>query len=207
MLVAVALVAVVGLYVLTQLSSSEPTEAPPVQSVAPGIGAAPAGPMPSAPAAPVSLPDSLAARLAVLEDTDTAQSWAEGGRLLFEAALLASDEGTRAAFAEQAVDAFDRSLALTDDPDVRTNLAAAALYDPRNPMRAVEELQSVLGADPDHVEANFNMGLMRMRIGRMEQAAESFRRVIAMTTPEEPVHQEAQRALASVEQSLAQPGG
>jgi tetratricopeptide (TPR) repeat protein len=122
------------------------------------------------------------------------------------AAALAPDDPQRAALAQQAVDLYDRSLALDDDPDVRVNLAVAALLDPRNPMRAVQELQAVLTDNPDHVEANFNMGLMRMQIGRLDAAAESFRRVIALTPADDPVHRRATEALAAVEGAMAQGG-
>ena len=204
LLVGIGLAAVIGLYGLTHLSSrpdatpepsaaAPPSVAPTGPAVAPGVGA-------------VGLPDSLEARLASLEDANTAASWAEAGRLLYVAALQAPNESERAALGPRAVDAFDRSLALAEDADVRTNLAAAALYDARNPMRPVQELQAVLGSNPDHVEANFNMGLLRMQIGRLDEAAESFRRVIALSDQGTPVHQEATRALAAVEQSMQQGG-
>src|SRR5690606_7455896 len=151
----------------------------------------------------VVLPDSLRDRLAALEDEGTAASWAEAGRLLVQAALAAPDDATRAGCAQRAVDAFEQSLARQDDHDLRTNPAAAALYDPRKPMRAVQELQAVLNEDPDHAEANFNMGLLRMQIGRLDGAAEAFQTVMAQTDPATPLHQEARRALEAVERQRA----
>ena len=204
LLVGIGVAAVIGLYGLTQLSSRPSAE--PVPSAAAPPSVAPNSPAIAPGAGAVGLSDSLEARLASLEDSNTATSWAEAGRLLYVAALQAPSEAERATLGPRAVDAFDRSLALAEDPDVRTNLAAAALYDARNPMRPVQELQAVLGSNPDHVEANFNMGLLRMQIGRLDQAAESFRRVIALTDQAAPVHQEAARALAAVEQSLQQGG-
>lgn len=192
-LVGVGLAAVVVLYALTQLSNRPaPAQAPP-----PSTTAAPVPqttPSAAAPAPLVSVPDSLQDRVEGLQDENTAASWNEIGRVFYRLSRQTDGEA-RAAFAQQSVDAYDRSLALADDPDVRTNLAAAALHDPRNPMRAVQELQAVLSNDPDHAEANFNMGLLRMQIGRYAQAAESFQHVLAQTTPEEPLHTEAQRAL------------
>ena len=193
--VGVGLAVVIGLYLATQASRRSEPPAPPAAA---GPSAAPAA---------VALPDSLADRVASLEDEGTAQSLNDAGGLLYRAAAsLSPDDPQRAALAQRAVDLYDRSLALQDDPDVRVNLAVAALLDPRSPMRAVQELQAVLNTNPDHVEANFNMGLMRMQIGRLDAAAESFRRVIALTPPDDLVHQRATEALAAVESAAAQQG-
>ncbi|NNF57459.1 MAG: hypothetical protein HKN04_04390 [Rhodothermaceae bacterium] len=204
LLVGIGIAVVIGLYALTQLSSRAP--ATPAPSGEPAPSSVQPGPASVPAVGAVGLSDSLEARLVSLEDANTAASWAEAGRMLYVAALQAPGEAERAALGPRAVDAFDRSLALAEDPDVRTNLAAAALYDARNPMRPVQELQAVLRTNPDHVEANFNMGLLRMQIGRLDEAAESFRRVIALSEQGTPVHQEATRALAAVEQSQQQGG-
>jgi hypothetical protein len=194
-LVGLGVAAVLGLYLITQSSRQAPS--PPDPSAA--------ADQPRLTAAPAALPDSLRDRVAALEDEGTPASLDDAGGLLYRAAAaLPPDDPQRAALAQQAVDLYERSLDLEDDPDVRVNLAVAALLDPRNPMRAVQELQAVLTAHPDHVEANFNMGLMRMQIGRLDAAAESFRRVIALTRPDDPVHRQATEALAAVEGAMAQ---
>jgi hypothetical protein len=195
MLVGVGVAAVLGLYLLTQ-ASRRPAAGPD-----PGAEAE----QPRLTAEPAALPDSLFDRVAALEDEGTPASLDDAGGLLYRAAAaLPPDDPQRGALAQQAVGFYERSLDLEDDPDVRVNLAVAALLDPRNPMRAVQELQAVLTAHPDHVEANFNMGLMRMQIGRLDAAAESFRRVIELTEPGDPVHERATEALAAVEGALSQ---
>lgn len=194
--VGLALAVVLGLYLLTQASRRSEPEATAASAEQPRLTAAPA-----------ALPDSLSEQVARLEDEGTATSLDQAGGLLYRAAaVLPPEDPQRAALAQQAVDLYDRSLALEEDADVRVNLAVAALLDPRNPMRAVEELQAVLNTSPDHVEANFNMGLMRMQIGRLDAAAASFERVIALTPPDDPVHRRATEALAAVEGAMAQQG-
>ena len=199
LIVGIGIAAVVALYFVTQASQGPPAS----ESEA----TAATGDAPRLTPAPVALPDSLRAQVARLEDEGTAQSLDDAGGLLYRvAAGLPPEDPQRAALAQQAVDLYDRSLALQDDPDVRVNLAVAALLDGRNPMRTVQELQAVLTQDPDHVEANFNMGLMRMQIGRLEEAAASFQKVIALSPPGGPMHQRATEALAAVEGALRQPG-
>ncbi|MEL7361821.1 MAG: hypothetical protein AAFN13_07095, partial [Bacteroidota bacterium] len=92
------------------------------------------------------------------------------------------------------------------DPDVRVNLALAYQYDPSTPMGTVEQLQTVIEGYPDHPEANFNMGLMRARIGRLDQAIESMERVIAVTDHDSPVHQRAELELAQLRGQAQQQG-
>lgn len=195
-LVGIAILAVLGLYLITQWSQRNAAapaalEQPTASATAP------------TPATGLALPDSVENQIAEWEDEGTAASFASAGRLLFQRAMASTDEGTVAALSQRAVDAFEQSLAQTEDLDVRTNLAAAALYDPRAPMRAVQELQQVLSVDPDHVEGNFNMGLLRMRIGRLDAAEESFQKVLSGSEPSSQVYQEAERALASVRDARA----
>ena len=183
--------AVIALYFLTQRGSDAPAEEPRLTAA------------PATPPDPVALPDSLGARADALAAEGTAQSLNDAGGIYYRAAAtLSPEDPQRAALAQEAVGLYEQSLALEDDADVRVNLAVAALLDPSNPMRTVQELQAVLDADPDHVEANFNMGLMRMQIGRLDAAAESFRRVIGLTTPSDPVHGRAQEALLALEGAL-----
>jgi cytochrome c-type biogenesis protein CcmH/NrfG len=170
-----------------------------------GMSAAPPEAQPSAEASTGSaeLPDSLRVMAAALEAEGTASGWTQLGHLYFTVAMQSGDETVRAEQASRAVDAFDLSLGIEENPDVRTSLAEAAQFDPRNPMRAVLELQAVLGAAPDHVAANYLLGALRSRIGRLDGAAESFQRVIDLTPEDDPIHQRAAEDLAAVRQTMA----
>ncbi|MDX1439205.1 MAG: zinc ribbon domain-containing protein [Rubricoccaceae bacterium] len=192
MLVGVGLLVVVILYGITVMSGGPtPTSTPPNQAAAPGESQS------------VISSDSVEALVGSLEAENTAESWAELGRIYLSLAFGATNVEDRESFAQRSVDAFDVSLSLEENTDVRTALAEAAQFDPRNPMRAVQELQAVLQADPDHITANYLFGTLRMKIGRLEGAAESFRRVIDVADPSDPIAQQAARDLASVEDALA----
>ncbi|MEM9997056.1 MAG: hypothetical protein AAF809_05095 [Bacteroidota bacterium] len=137
------------------------------------------------------------AQAALAEVTQTAAAWATVGTLwLDHIPQVGPDE--QPPIALQAIDAYQQSLAIDDDPDVRVNLALAYQYDPATPMGTVEQLQQVLGGYPDHPEANFNMGLMRARIGRIDEAIASMERVVAVTDHDNPVHQRAELELAQL---------
>lgn len=191
-MVGLAVAAVVVLYGLTMLSNRN--QAPDTSE---GGRASVAGPPESG-----DLPDSLRAMATALEAEGTASGWARLGNLYFTTAMQSANENARAELASRAVDAFDLSLGIEDNTDVRTSLAEAAQFDARNPMRAVLELQAVLAAEPDHIAANYLLGALRARIGRLDGASESFQRVIDLTPEDDPIHQRAAADLAAVRQTM-----
>ena len=211
-----ALLAVVVLYALTSLLRRD---APPAAPEGPAAGAPapsaePGAPLPAAADVPIPvdpaavtalpLPDSLrgdvASATAVMEGAqraNTAAAWDDAG-VLYYRLLLRAPDAQRGVIARQAIAAFQQSLAVEDDPDVRTRLAAAYQYDTQNPMQAIVQLRTVLAASPDHPEANLRMGMMRLQIGRTEEAAESFRRVLSATEPADPLNREAAAQLQAL---------
>ena len=190
-MVGLGIAAVVILYGLTVYSNRDRTPARPPEAQA------------AASADSGELPDSLRTMAGALEAEGTVSGWTQLGHLYFNAAMQSGNETVRAELAGRAVDAFDLSLGIEENPDVRTSLAEAAQFDPRNPMRAVLELRTVLDIAPDHVAANYLLGALRSRIGRLDGAAESFQRVIDLTPEDDPIHQRAAEDLAAVRQTMA----
>ena len=128
--------------------------------------------------------------------TGTASAWANAGSLLFDR-MLNIPESDRAPLAARAADYYERSLAVEDNPDVRANRAWALQYGD-NPMSAVIEMRAVVDAYPEHGVANYNFGLMQLRIGRTEKATEYFEKAVAVTDHDDPVHQRAEQELARI---------
>lgn len=200
-LVGIGLAVVVGLYGLSVWSEGRGT--PP--------GSADGGPVASAPgalpsAAPIPdetpvLPDTAQAAADALEAQDTAESWYESGRYYLTAAFQSTQTNpvASAQWARRAIENFERSLALQPDPDVRLALAEAATFDPSNPMRPVQELQTLLDETPDHPGGNFLLGERRLMIGRLDSAAVAFQRALEAAEPGDPVLARAQQGLAAVE--------
>jgi hypothetical protein len=190
-LVGLGLLVVVALYFLaTRGGTDAPAPAP-----APAAGAPPApGLPPAAGPEPVVDPESVAdlalppdlqrdaeaaaALVAGAERANTAAAWDDAGRLYLDLTRRAAPE-FRPALARQAIATFTRSLQVADDPDVRVRRVSAYRYDPATTMQPVTELQAVLAQDPNHAEANFQMGELRLQIGRADSAAASFDRAAA----------------------------
>lgn len=194
---AVGIAAVVGLYAMTALRDrAAPDPKDPEPSGPEAVGEA--APIPSgAPA----LPDSLQAAADAFAAEGTASGWYESGRYYLTAAFNASQTDPTASvrWARRAIEDFERSLALADDPDVRFALAEAATFDPADPMRPIQEIRAILAAEPDHLGATVMLGERRMMIGRADSARVAFERVLALAPPGDPARERAERRLAEIE--------
>ncbi|MEM0961305.1 MAG: zinc ribbon domain-containing protein [Bacteroidota bacterium] len=188
----VGLLVVLGLYGITLLSDrQEPAPSPQQPPIAE------AQPIPDE---VPPLPDSLQAIADEFASRETAEGWYESGRYYLTASFETTQTNPTASvqWARRAVADFERSLEIEDDPQVRVALAEASTFDPTNPMRAVEELQTVLTADPTNVDANFLLGERRLMIGRVDSARAAFERVLAAAPADSPIRQRAEEALASL---------
>lgn len=198
--VGVGLAVVVALYGLTLLSP-RPTPEPDPAPEAAAVGEA--APIPEG--AP-PLPDTLQAAADRFAGLATAEGWYESGRYYLTAAFNAvqADPTSSVRWARRAIADFERSLALEEAPHVRVALAEAATFDPADPMRPIQELQTVLAADPDNLDATFLLAERRLMIGRVDSARAAFERIVALAPPGAPVRQRAEEALATLD---ATPGG
>ncbi|PAP77289.1 double zinc ribbon domain-containing protein [Rubrivirga marina] len=192
MVVGLGVLAVVALYGLTLLS---PRDAPEPAPATEEVGEA--APIPEG--AP-PLPDSLQAAADRFADLGTAEGWYESGRYYLTAAFntVQTDPTSSVRWARRAIEDFERSLALEEDPQVRVALAEAATFDPADPMRPIQELRTVLDADPDNLDATFLLAERRLMIGRVDSARVAFERIVEIAPPGAPVRQRAEAALASM---------
>jgi hypothetical protein len=183
-LVALGLFAVVAIYIGTTLGGRGrprmPADAGPVPgtlSEAPALDPGAVGDL----ALPESLRADASAAAALVQGArtaNTAAAWDDAGRIYLDLTRRAAPE-LRPTLARQAVAAFTRSLEVEENPDVRTRMVSAYRYDPEATMQPVLELQRVLSSTPNHPEANFQMGELRLQISRLDSAVVSFERAAA----------------------------
>ncbi len=123
----------------------------------------------------------------------TEQDWIDAGNLYYDWMAQQTDDNARAAFARKAIAAYQRALNLNpDNLDVRTDMAIAYMYDPENPMQAIQQTNMVLEKDSTHIQANFNRGILLMQVNRVEQALAQFEKVKRLVNnPQDPVYQRA----------------
>ncbi|MFC2085624.1 tetratricopeptide repeat protein [Bacteroidota bacterium] len=127
----------------------------------------------------------------VAERLNTADSWAQAGNLHFD--WMEQQSGNeRLQASKRASVAYEKSLTLDpENLDVRTDLGVAYLNDPASPMPAIRETNAVLEADSNHVQANFNKGVMLLQIGRNADAIRLFEKVKSLTDPESAAYERA----------------
>ncbi|MDO9557930.1 MAG: PIN domain-containing protein [Coriobacteriia bacterium] len=92
------------------------------------------------------------------------------------------DQTGNVAYTQRAISYYERYLAARpDDAAVRTDMAAMYFYSGTTD-RAIQEITKVLETEPDHIQANFNLGIFYWR-GRQdyEAAALQFSKVEALT--------------------------
>lgn len=127
--------------------------------------------------------------------TGDLEDWRMAGNLYYDWMMDVEDPTERAYAANLAVTAYE--AVLVGDPenhDVRTDMATAYL-NTGNPMLGVTAIKRVLEAAPDHLNANFNYGLMLARINRTDEALEQLIRVLELAPDTASTHNRRARAL------------
>lgn len=122
--------------------------------------------------------------------------------------LLPTDPASALAYGQQAIRYFTRYLAVSpNDLDARTDFAATLYYTGQTD-RAIQEVGTVLAADKNHVNANYNLAVF-YALGRHDYAAAiaQLKRVIALTQNDQNQHvayQQATSLLQQVEKAATQ---
>lgn len=112
----------------------------------------------------------------IAEVVNTPEEWANAGNYYYSLMEQSDGQGKMDA-GEHAIAAYRKVLdKQPDNLGVRTDLATA-LLSTNNPMEGVRQIKQVLAADPNHIQANFNYGVMLSMIGRVDQAISQFEKV------------------------------
>jgi len=132
------------------------------------------------------------------EIVNTAGAWDLAANMYFDW-MLQVDEPERLIFAKYAIDSYRRSLELNpSNIGVQTDLAAAYMYYPGFMEQAVEQTNLVLAIHPDHVQANFNLGIMMARTKQFDRAENQFERVKHLTSETDPRYRESSEAITRI---------
>jgi rRNA-processing protein FCF1 len=149
---------------------------------------------------------ALVALQKLQENPDDPEALLTMGNFYFDLrdqALAASPPSPSAAlnFAQRSVEYYDKYLATGQtDNNARADLAAAAFYTGETD-RAIREVGRVLQSNPDHVQANYNLGIFLWQ-GRRDykQAAAQFSKVIELTKDDPAQHSVREGAQALLQQ-------
>ncbi|MDI6401560.1 hypothetical protein QLX67_06095 [Balneolaceae bacterium ANBcel3] len=106
--------------------------------------------------------------------SEQASDWKESGDYFFEAATRTDSEDFRKDTARKAKSMYITALEIKPgDPEIKTDLAVVymSLLEPEESFLLLE---NVLMNNPDHIRANFNMGVLMLQIGRASEAIPFF---------------------------------
>ena len=101
------------------------------------------------------------------------------------------DQTGSVVFAQKGIDYYSRYLQVQPgDNDVRTDMAALLFYSGSTD-RAIQEATAVIESNPEHIQANFNLGVFYWR-GRndYQEGAKQFMRVVDLTSGSPDPHNE-----------------
>jgi tetratricopeptide (TPR) repeat protein len=115
------------------------------------------------------------------------------------------DQTGNVAFAQKGIDYYTRYLQIRpEDTEVRTDMAALLFYSGSTD-RAIQEATAVIEVRPDHIQANYNLGIFYWR-GRTDyqSGARQFMKVVDLTRESTDPHNEiiANDARANLQQIL-----
>lgn len=126
----------------------------------------------------------------LMTDIDALQKTVEANPKDTESLLRLANALHDAKFMPRAIETYKKYLLLKpSDPDARVDMAICYFESGDSPT-ALKEMQTALKHDPKHQMAMYNIGIVNLNQGNLEQSNEWFRKAIAL----DPMTQIAQRA-------------
>ena len=132
----------------------------------------------------------------IAEAEGSEQMWVATANLYYDW-METRSPADRAFYAKKSIAAYRNALEINpENLDARTDMAIAYMYDPENPMLAIQETMKVLEMDSLHINANFNRAVMLLQINRTDQALEQLQKVKRIVgDPASPVYIQAEQLI------------
>lgn len=112
---------------------------------------------------------------------DEEASWLNAAYRYFDAFKLTADSAEKSMMVENAIRCYENVLKKNPhNLNAKTDLGVCYAEGTSNPMQGIMMLREVVTENPDHENAQFNLGILSMRSGQYEKAAERFEKVLAI---------------------------
>jgi len=143
----------------------------------------------------LSVVDSLAKRWDALQqpavsahyfETAAAQrhdekSWINAAYRYFDAFQSSSDSAERQKLVQSAIASYEKVLQLNPkNLDAKTDLGICYVEGSGEPMKGIMMLREVVTENPEHENAQYNLGVLSMKSGQYAKAAERFEKVLSI---------------------------
>jgi tetratricopeptide (TPR) repeat protein len=109
------------------------------------------------------------------------KSWLNAAYRYFDAFQSTTDSSERSQMVQQAIRCYEKVLKKNpENLDAKTDLGVCYAEGTSNPMQGIMMLREVVAENPGHENAQFNLGVLSMRSGQYEKAAERFQKVLSI---------------------------
>ena len=112
---------------------------------------------------------------------ETEKNWLNAAYRYFDAFQTTADSADREELVHHAIDAYKKVLAKNpSNLDAKTDLGICYAEGTSSPMEGITLLREVVAENPEHENAQFNLGVLSMRSGQYEKAADRFLKVLSI---------------------------
>lgn len=126
--------------------------------------------------------DSLGFRLVaadylekVANKVNDENSWYKAGAKYYEFSALTEDTGMQIYSTSKAINAFEKVIALNENNiEAKNSLAVCYIQNDLDIMKGVQILKDITKRDSTNIQANYTLGMLSMRSGQMDKAAQRF---------------------------------
>jgi tetratricopeptide (TPR) repeat protein len=115
----------------------------------------------------------------IAEKEPTEQNWINAAFRYFDAFKVTGDSSRRVYFVNKAIDGYKKVLEINPkNNDAKTDLGVCYAEGTSNPMQGIMMLREVVQEDPKHIMAQYNLGILSLKSGQLDKAAERFEKVL-----------------------------
>ncbi len=126
--------------------------------------------------------DSLGFRLVaadylekVANKVNDENSWFKAGQKYYEFSAITEDTGMQIYSTSKAITSFEKVVALNENNiEAKNSLAICYIQNDLDIMKAVQILKDIIKRDSNDINANYTLGMLSMRSGQMDKAAQRF---------------------------------
>jgi tetratricopeptide (TPR) repeat protein len=117
----------------------------------------------------------------VAEEKKDEKSWINAAYRYFDAFQTTEDSAVRKKMTEKAIESYEKVLLINPkNLDAKTDLGVCYVEGTGEPMKGIMMLREVVTENPEHENAQFNLGVLSMKSGQYTKAAERFEKVLSI---------------------------
>jgi tetratricopeptide (TPR) repeat protein len=117
----------------------------------------------------------------VAEQNHDESSWINAAYRYFDAFQSTLDSVERKIMTEKAITSYEKVLQINpNNLDAKTDLGICYVEGTGEPMKGIMMLRDVVAENPEHENAQFNLGVLSMKSGQYAKAAERFVKVLSI---------------------------